>query len=94
MIRKRRVAYLAGMLLALSGGIQAQPAGGQGDPFPGPEKPQVWGDPEEEGPDAKRGWTWFGMGYESRTRSNGASTASENGGAESGRGSAKGRSGR
>lgn len=32
--------------------------------------PQIWGDPEQER--ATEGWTWFGMGYEQRTRAAGA----------------------
>ena len=42
------------------------------------EAPQIWGDPEEER--AEEGWTWFGMGYEQRTRAAGAGAVPGNAG--------------
>ena len=55
-------ALLGGVLVCFSGALLAGPE---------TERPQtdsqVWGDPEER-EEAEQGWTWFGMGYESRSR--------------------------
>lgn len=66
---QRLSALLGGVLVCFSGALLAGPE---------TERPQtdgqVWGDPEER-EEAEEGWTWFGMGYESRSRAEARSQA-------------------
>ena len=61
---KRESVVVASVLLGFSGLAHAAP---ESDDEHAPQ--EVWGDPEdqEEAEDAS-GWTWFGMGYERRSR--------------------------
>ncbi len=59
---QRSTVLLGGILVCLSGTSFAGPETVL------PEHSQVWGDPEES-EEAAEGWTWFGMGYENRIRS-------------------------
>jgi len=63
-VGKRESVVVASVLLCCSGLAHAAP---ESDDERVPQ--EVWGDPEdqEEAEDAS-GWTWFGMGYERRSR--------------------------
>jgi hypothetical protein len=54
-------------LLCLGGSVLSEPMADRDEPAGGRGSDQVWGDPEDR-EQANRGWTWFGMGYERRTR--------------------------
>jgi len=58
---------LSGGLLCLSGSVLSEPAANQEATARNGGGGDVWGDPEER-EQANRSWTWFGMGYEQRTR--------------------------
>ena len=65
----RLSALVGGVLVCFSGALFAGPETGR------PQADgQVWGDPEER-EEAEEGWTWFGMGYESRGRAESRSQA-------------------
>ena len=85
----QRTAVLLGGILMCFGGTS----------FAGPETEgpradsQAWGDPEER-EETTEGWTWFGMGYESRSRSViGSQAQAADGQGEAGSGG-RGRSGK
>jgi hypothetical protein len=63
-VGKRESVVVASVLLCCSGLAHAAP---ESDDERAPQ--EVWGDPEdqEEAEDGS-GWTWFGMGYERRSR--------------------------
>lgn len=91
------ISALVGALLSVTA-VQADPLAGTDDPLAGTDtdpaqgaQAEVWGDPEESGP-ASSGWTWFGMGYESRMGTPGdtADAAAASGGSGGGQGSGQG----
>jgi hypothetical protein len=84
------IGVLVGGLLSVTA-VQADPfAGTDTEPAQGPQA-EVWGDPEESGP-ASSGWTWFGMGYESRMgdSTDPADAAASTGGSGGGQGGGQG----
>lgn len=75
MVRHGFLALFAVGLLCLSGLAFAEPAADRDRTDTGTGT-DVWGDPEDN-EEADPGWTWFGMGYERRTRSRGAAGVGE-----------------
>ena len=69
MLGQRLAVILGGVLMCFSGALFAAPD----TEAPGADS-QSWGDPEER-EEAPEGWTWFGMGYESRAWSAAGSRA-------------------
>lgn len=67
---------LFGGLLCPIAAISAEPLADTNPPAAEPAK--SWGDPEDSEP-GERGWTWFGMGYESRTNNAADATSAESG---------------
>ncbi len=64
-------------LACLPGLVSAEPLSNERPEYRVPLLSQGWGDPEDS-VESDSGWTWFGMGYEQRTR------AADGAGADSG----------
>jgi len=79
----RSLLLFAGGLFCLSGSLLAEPEMDRAR-----AGAQLWGDPEEN-EEREDGWTWFGMGYENRTRSSAQSAVDH--AADTARGHAGGR---
>jgi len=83
------LAWIPVLALLLAGQAMAGSAADAHSPGVPKQGEEVWGDPEE-GSENAAGWTWFGMGYEQRTR---AATAASGPGKTSTDGGGSGRKG-
>lgn len=76
MIRHGFVLAFIGAVLGLSPAAYAEPVANPDAVPVDAERAEVWGDPEENQQPAS-GWTWFGMGYESRVSASGSDHSRE-----------------
>lgn len=72
----RFAGILVGGLLCLAGPALSEPVADRDTRTLEGEVPEVWGD-SEDSEKAERGWTWFGMGYERRSRAATTTSAGE-----------------